>query len=369
MLHSITQRGPAAAVPAEGMAKPGSDPRAAVARSGETFILPDTALLPESGAPDESGGDEPVDALPAESGVDELQPPMADILPADPTVTPETESRAERWLLSMLDQRATRVQAQDSDETPARQTMDIALRSIPQVLVNPLRQDGRAQPLSVPSSLSISGALAMPETPVAMVLHAAQPGEGSETTLLAPLERAGNASSLPQAASTVIDGTNPIASPMAAVQPATALERTLKLEAPEAKWGEQMLHALRDTVELQVQQRVQNASIRLDPPELGSLEIYLSHESGRLNVQISAAQSDVARLLNQTSERLRQELVGQNFLQVSVQVSADGQSGQQHARQGRAWTPVEDEIAANALRESTSSGSRRAAPDDVLVTV
>lgn len=368
MLHSITQRGPVAAVSAEGMAKPGGDPRGTVARSGETFILPDTALLPENGTPNESDRDESIDALPAESGVDELPPQMADILPVDLAVTPETESRAERWLLSMLDQRATRVQAQDSDETPARQAMDIALRSIPQVVVNPLRQDGLVQPLSVPPSLGVGGAFVMPEATPA--LHSAEPAESGEVALLASLERAGGkASSLPQAASPAIDGANPITSPMAAVQPATTLERTLKLEAPEAKWGEQMLHALRDTVELQVQQRVQNASIRLDPPELGSLEIYLSHESGRLNVQISAAQSDVARLLNQTSERLRQELVGQNFLQVSVQVSADGQSGQQHARQGRAWAPVEDEIAANVLRESSSSGSRRAASDDVLVTV
>ena len=85
------------------------------------------------------------------------------------------------------------------------------------------------------------------------------------------------------------------------------------LQAPEAG-GEQMLHALREHVEVQLQQRQQSASIRLDPPELGSLEIHLSHESGRLTVQLSAANADVARLLQQTSDRLRQELVAQQFV-------------------------------------------------------
>ena len=84
-----------------------------------------------------------------------------------------------------------------------------------------------------------------------------------------------------------------------------------------------MLHALRETVEVQVQQRFQQATIRLDPPELGSLEIFISHENGRLSVHISAAQTDVVRLIAATSERLRQELVEQNTLQVQVQVSSD----------------------------------------------
>src|SRR5690606_8551048 len=77
----------------------------------------------------------------------------------------------------------------------------------------------------------------------------------------------------------------------------SGFQSTFKLPTAEAKWGEQLLHTLRDQVQVQLQQRIQNATIRLDPPELGSLEIFLSHESGRLNVHITASQSDVARLL------------------------------------------------------------------------
>ncbi|MET3054451.1 flagellar hook-length control protein FliK [Pseudomonas alkylphenolica] len=142
-------------------------------------------------------------------------------------------------------------------------------------------------------------------------------------------------------------------------------DRQLKLAAPQARWGEQMLHALRETVEVQVQQRLQQATIRLDPPELGSLEIFISHESGRLSVHLSAAQSDVVRLLNATSERLRQDLLEHNSLQVSVQVSSDSQGRQsrEQPRQSQHETPI---AVANAEEQASSARHR---PSDVLVTV
>lgn len=141
----------------------------------------------------------------------------------------------------------------------------------------------------------------------------------------------------------------------------------LTLHAPEAKWGEQLLHALRDNVQVQIQQKIQNATIRLDPPELGSLEIYLSHESGRLTVNISASQADVARLIQTTSDRLRQELAGPQFTHVNVQTSADGQSGQQQSRERQ--RSLEDEhILANEQRLA-SDQQQANRPGDVLVTV
>lgn len=148
--------------------------------------------------------------------------------------------------------------------------------------------------------------------------------------------------------------------------PSPALDRSLKLQAPEAKWGEQMLHSLRENVELQIKQKIQSATIRLDPPELGSLEILLSHESGRLNVQLSAVNADVARLLQQTSDRLRQELVGQHFVQVNVQVGADGGGRQGQPRQPMP-TAEELPIAARPHDQEESRASEHAR--DVLVTV
>jgi flagellar hook-length control protein FliK len=152
--------------------------------------------------------------------------------------------------------------------------------------------------------------------------------------------------------------------------PAQAADRALKLQAPETKWGEQMLHALRENVDLQIQQKIQSATIRLDPPELGSMEIMLSHESGRLNVHLTAANADVARLLQQSSDRLRQELVGQHFVQVNVQVGADsgGQRGQQGQQRQRAALAGEElPLAARPHEQEQSRESGR--PRDVLITV
>ena len=148
-----------------------------------------------------------------------------------------------------------------------------------------------------------------------------------------------------------------------------ALERAVKLQAPEARWGEQMLHALRENVGMQLQQKIQSATIRLDPPELGSMEILLSHESGRLNVQLTAVNADVARLLQQTSDRLRQELVSQHFVQVNVQVGADsgGQQGQQ--RQRAAHAADESPLAARTLEQDQQDSRAAERARDVLVTV
>lgn len=143
-----------------------------------------------------------------------------------------------------------------------------------------------------------------------------------------------------------------------------------KFEGPEAKWGEQMLHALRNQVELQLQQRTQSATIRLDPPELGSMEIFLSHESGRLTVQISAAQTDVAKMLQQSSERLRQELTQQNFIQVNVQVG--GGSDNQREQQARHTANLQfgnESISDNQLANDTADAPLTARNQDVLITV
>ncbi len=148
-----------------------------------------------------------------------------------------------------------------------------------------------------------------------------------------------------------------------------ASQTPVKLPTPEAKWGEQLLHTLRDQVQVQIQQRIQNATIRLDPPELGSLEIFLSHESGRLNVHINASQADVARLLQHTSDRLRHELAGGQFTQVNVQTSNDGQSGQQQSRHGARHFAAGEIIQANGQTSQDSSRTDSGQSSDVLITV
>lgn len=322
------------------------------------------------------------DALAAQPEVAEALPvePLPQASVEKPVVQPDSEpaQSAEQWLLSVLGQRQVKVQAREGEQEAATdEPADGAVLTLsPELLVR----------LPQPRAEELAPVAEAPRAAVQM-LHQAPRGEAMGA-LLAGIGQAGEAMAATTSATgetlAAVDGAAPASlgdsellrglghNTQAQVQTdaAPGLERQLKLQAPEAKWGEQMLGALRDSVELQLQQKVQSATIRLDPPELGSLEILLSHDSGRLNVQISAAQGDVARLLQQTSDRLRQELVGQNFLQVNVQVGSDAQSGQQGQQHSR-WRQTQDEQpVAQALRlEPGQNDARQGAGDDVLITV
>lgn len=299
-----------------------------------------------------------------------------------------SEVDAEQWLASVLDQQAVRIEAREAPEEQAlheplhqdgseqiEQAAALPAELLGQTQPQPQPQPQPREPLpaqpspsaSAPAlsqqSLSPQVAAPMPQMAAEIAIQTAAPAMATEVIETSDLERLPNIS-------TDADKTIPgsATSAAATATPLTA-ERPLKLHAPQTQWGEQMLASLREHVELQINQRIQNATIRLDPPELGSLEIFLSHESGRLSVQLSAANADVARLLQQTSERLRQELVGQNFVQVNVQVSADAQGGrQQQQAQAQRWL-VEDEVAAAVALPAGGERNGAQSTSDVLVTV
>ncbi|GLK91363.1 flagellar hook-length control protein FliK [Pseudomonas turukhanskensis] len=361
--------------PAQG-ALPGDEAIAPQAQAGnrpaptsEGFVLDANALLATAVPTTAPVMDvAPAEAEPASAEPTEVLDGLTQ-LPLDPSLQ-QQELSAEQWLLSMLGQRMTTVQARDGDAAQGADKPQAEAVS------------GQEQAQPVMSGLSSKLAVLSTSSTPATLAPAANQDRDSDalTALLATLaasaeqapvsSTAGSADSSATTAVTALASSSPAPITTAVPQELATpqLERHLRLQAPEAKWGEQMLVALRDNVELQLQQKVQSATIRLDPPELGSMEILLSHESGRLTVQISAANSDVARLLNNTSERLRQELVGQNFLQVNVQVSSDtsGQQSQQHARQR---VPVEEQILAAAPATEQDKRQGQAGESDVLVTV
>lgn len=98
----------------------------------------------------------------------------------------------------------------------------------------------------------------------------------------------------------------------------------VKLRGSQEQMSEQLHSVLRERLQIQADSKVQQATIRLDPPSLGKIDIALHIEAGKLNIQINAAQTDVYRALQQMSNELRQHLTEQNFVQVNVQVSSDG---------------------------------------------
>lgn len=114
---------------------------------------------------------------------------------------------------------------------------------------------------------------------------------------------------------------------------------TLPVASPEQ--AEALKTALGERLEMQIAQRVQKASIRLDPPNLGRLDISIHYEAGKLHVQIQAAQADVYRALQQITQELRTSLSEQHPVQVNVQVSMQsGDSRQQRRYHDRPETPI-----------------------------
>ncbi len=300
------------------------------------------------------------------------QPELPQGRPAQPESAEQPELTAEQWLQGMLEQSLAVVQAReggriagDGDEALSEQKVvlqDVDTQPQPATIA-------ADQPLlAMPAVLLDRGsgpnaAAKLAQRPLDLTAASLAGSGRTEQVLGAPLDAL-----LATDDSGLADTALPGGERQLLAQP-QGNERLLRLEAPQAKWGEQMLQALRDNVELQLQQRVQNATIRLDPPELGSMEIFLSHESGRLTVQISATNGDVARLLQQTSDRLRHELVGQNFTQVNVQVGADGQSGrgQGHGRQPH--LPDDEPRVAGNYSTAPAADDARGSDSDVLVTV
>ena len=94
----------------------------------------------------------------------------------------------------------------------------------------------------------------------------------------------------------------------------------LKLDTSPSQWGQQLLDTLKERVEMQVNQNIKQAHIRLDPPELGKLELTVRVEGDRLSVQLNASNPALREALLQSSERLRMSLSTQHSGGVDVNV-------------------------------------------------
>lgn len=107
------------------------------------------------------------------------------------------------------------------------------------------------------------------------------------------------------------------------------IDSPLTLANNPKEWSQQLRTALGERLQWQIESKVQQATIRLDPPEMGKIDISVHIENGKLQVQINASQSEVYRALQQSSAELRQTLAGQSSTAVDVQVSAHSQQQQQ----------------------------------------
>ncbi|GKX62962.1 hypothetical protein SOASR032_15310 [Pragia fontium] len=144
----------------------------------------------------------------------------------------------------------------------------------------------------------------------------------------------------------------------------TANWSTVKMQPRQENWSQQLHSVLSDRLQIQSDNRIQHATIRLDPPDMGKIDISLHMDGGKLQVQINANQNDIYKALQQISHELRQTLVEQNFTQVSVQITSNGQQQQQGQHRQANGQPQEPEIA----KQSEAEESAKPKDDTILTT-
>ena len=125
----------------------------------------------------------------------------------------------------------------------------------------------------------------------------------------------------------------------AATAPETFESQKEKLKEAPSEWGQRLLHVLGDKVKLQIGQQLQRAQIRLDPPNLGSIEISINIEGDKTSVSLITSNTQVRDAIAQTLEQLRQSLSQNSNTTVDVNLS-DKQQQSHHQNDN-------DDIASN----------------------
>lgn len=127
---------------------------------------------------------------------------------------------------------------------------------------------------------------------------------------------------------------------------APAADGSVRLTGSPEQWQQPLRAALGDRLQLQLQRNSEQAVIRLEPPNMGTVEITIRHSGGALQVNLSASNSEVLRQLNNIGDNVRQDLSQRQLGDVAVTVSsgagrglADGGSGRQPEREQQERTP------------------------------
>lgn len=296
-----------------------------------------------------------------QAGNDAMLPTDEQDAESDDLAMPSPESRQQMLdsLLMVYQPPTQPLVTSLTEQSPAAELLMLN-RQIPSA--QPMVSDAAAKPLS---SLAINAALNA--TPSEIVISPAM------TKTAEPFS-----ASMTQHASVSTDLLNTsFATPLSAnvgnnvtqsVQSAANNAVPVQVDASDDRWPQQLQNTLGERLQVQVKNQVQHATIRLDPPDMGKIDISIQFESGRLQVHINASQGEVYRALQQVSNELRQSLTDQNFLQVNVQVSSQNSQQQSgHGHQGDASQPFI--LAGAQLEGDTTEQTQPRADESVLMTI
>jgi len=168
---------------------------------------------------------------------------------------------------------------------------------------------GAAQPRVTPAVAGAGVDIAVPAPVAANRDHGSgMTGDDGQATAKFTSALAATASATPPAVAT------------AATTPA-AFAAPVKLAGAPEQWQQPLREALGDRLQVNLQRNNNQAVIRLDPPNMGSIEISIRQSAGALQVNLSASNSEVVRQLNAIGDSVRQDLATRQFSDVAVTVS------------------------------------------------
>lgn len=176
--------------------------------------------------------------------------------------------------------------------------------------------------------------------PIAAATQGAQPSSAFQATLAASAAPAATTAPVAAAAPTLArDGERSAAPAPAAVTPvagqvsgmASAVAAapgndTIKLNGPAQQWQEPLREAMGERLQTQIGRNSEHATIRLEPPMLGRIDISIRHAAGALQVNVTASNPEVLRQLQGIGESMRSDLAQRQYTDVAVNISATPRS-------------------------------------------
>ena len=388
-MMNLPAAAPAALPPGADATLPGLPPPAAADTAGELLLdlaaaavpapfaaLLDALQLPTAPA-DEQAGEEDAGAPAADSQANAAQAlatmlPAMDALPLaalsapTPGATPDSVAAVAAALTApAAAPTAPTASAPAASVTPAPLPLDsAALRNIdsaaaPQrpantqsmpVSTSPAREDSQPAPaapqapaeaaaLQLGARATLLAASLRPATPAPAPAPVSRPQTVSADALAGNAAASANAMPADSTAAPVLAKDSAALlgdsqrTPEAAALPGFRSVLANHLAAPDAlqlsgnaeQWQQPLRAALGDRLQLQLQRNEQQAVIRLEPPNLGSVEIAIRHSAGNLQVNLSASHGEVLRQLVAIGDAVRADLGQRQYNEVAVTVSASGQ--------------------------------------------
>ena len=225
---------------------------------------------------------------------------------------------------------------------PARDTKNLSVAASPALPAQRSVMTTAGMPLTIDTGSDLplaSASIALPSNAARasdaslIAMNAATPGDQQGSNLLASQSQPLLVAMASSAAEARAAGTDKVAD----VQPAATSRQSL-------------IDALGERLNVQLNRGSSQATIRLDPPMMGTIQIVIRHDAAGVQVHLSATHGDVLRQLHSIGNALSHDLTQRNQGEVTVHVSGGSRDGDGRQRDRHGGSADSDSAPGHALR-------------------